>query len=784
MHETQRTYGRARTGAARRALLLLMPLLTALSAAAASGDSGGQTLFGFGPAQAAQQAGFEQSFDARLDPADLRAWLQKLSSDANHVGSPHDKANAEWVRDLFRQWGWDAQIEVFDVLYPTLKHHTLELVAPTRFVASLTEPPIPGDPTTALTDGLPPYNEYGADGDVTAALVYVNYGMPEDYQVLARRGVDVRGKIVIARYGEGWRGLKPKLAFEHGAIGCLIYSDPHDDGYARGDIYPKGGWRPPEGVQRGSVLDMTLYPGDPLTPGVGATRDAKRLPISEAKSILKIPVMPISYADAQPLLAALAGPVAPQSWRGSLPITYHIGPGPAQVHMAISSEWSLKPLYDVIAKIRGSDNPEQWVVRGNHRDGWVYGAWDPLSGHVTMLAEAKAIGTLLKSGWRPRRTLVYASWDGEEPALLGSTEWAEQHAAELQKRAVLYINSDTNSRGFLAPEGSHSLQRLLNDVASTVKDPETGVSTQARLRARMLVLGYEKDPTDKPDAAEDKARNARLAAAGGDLPIGALGSGSDYSAFLQHLGLTTLNIEYEGEEDQNGVYHSNYDTFEHYVRFGDPDFRYGVAEAQTVGHIVLRMADAQVLPLQFGALADTMGDYVGQLRKLTDEKRSGTAELGRLLDAQAFTLNADPTRVVGPPEREAPVPQLNFAPLDAAVARLQGSARAYDAAYAKLTAGQINLDASRRRALNELLQGMEQRLTDARGLPGRPWFKHFIYAPGVLTGYAVKTLPGVREAIEADRWSEANEYVGITAQVLTVYCDGIDRATALLTGGK
>ena len=783
MHETQRTYGRAQAGSARCAVLLLAALLATLSAAAAGGD-GDATLFGFGAAQSERQAALERNFDAQLSPADLRAWLKSLSAEANHVGSPHDKANAEWVRDQFRQWGWDAHIEVFDVLYPTLRHHALEMVAPTHFVASLTEPAIPGDPTTERTDGLAPYNEYGADGDVTADLVYVNYGMAEDYKVLARRGVDVHGKIVIARYGEGWRGLKPKLAFEHGAVGCLIYSDPHDDGYARGDIYPKGGWRPPEGVQRGSVLDMTLYPGDPLTPGVGATKDAKRLPISEAKSILKIPVMPISYADAQPLLAALGGPVAPQSWRGSLPITYHIGAGPAQVHMLISSDWGLKPLYDVIAKVRGSDDPEQWVVRGNHRDGWVYGAWDPLSGHIAMLAEAKAIGTLLKSGWRPRRTLVYASWDGEEPALLGSTEWAEQHAAELQKKAVLYLNSDTNTRGFLAPEGSHSLQRLLNDVARSVADPETGVSTQARLRARMLVLGYEKDPTDKRDAAEDKARNARLAASGGDLPIGALGSGSDYSAFLQHLGLTTLNIEYDGEDDQAGVYHSNYDTFEHYARFGDPDFRYGVAEAQTVGHVVLRMADADVLPLQFGEFADTVGDYVAQLRKLTDEKRSGTADLERLLDARAFALNADPTRVVGPPEREAPVPQLDFAPLDAAVVRLQGSARAYDTAYAKLTSGQIKLDPSRQRALNELLQGMEQRLTDARGLPGRPWFKHFIYAPGVLTGYGVKTLPGVREAIEADRWSEASEYIGVTAQVLAAYAEGIDRAAALLSGGK
>jgi N-acetylated-alpha-linked acidic dipeptidase len=755
-----------------------------VAVAAAAGTEEPAALFGFSAAEGAREVALEQRFDAALDPADLRAWLKTLSAEPNHVGSPHDKANAELVRDLFKQWGWDAHIEVFDVLYPTLKQHTLELVAPTRFTASLKEPPVEGDATSTRTDGLPPYNEFGADGDVTGELVYLNYGMPEDYRALARRGIDVKGKIVITRYGKGWRGLKPKLAQEHGAIACIIYSDPRDDGYAKGDIYPHGGWRPPAGVQRGSVLDMAVYPGDPLTPGVGATKDAKRLPISQARTILKIPVMPISYADAQPLLAALAGPVAPGEWRGALPITYHMGPGPARVHMAIDSDWSLKPLYDVIAKIQGSETPDEWVVRGNHRDGWVFGAWDPLSGQVALLAEAKAIGTLVKSGWKPRRTLVYASWDGEEPGLLGSTEWAEAHGAELQHKAVLYINSDTNTRGFLKPEGSHSLQHLLNDVARTVKDPETGVSSQARLRARMLVDGYQKDPTDEKDAAKEKAREARIAAAGGDLAIGALGSGSDYTPFLQHLGVTTLSIEYGGEEDQDGVYHSNYDSFDHYVRFGDPTFAYGIAEAETIGHTVLRMADAPVLPLQFGAFADTVRDYVDQLRKLVVEKRAEVAELTPLLDQNAFGLAADPTRMVGPPEREAPVPEVNFAALDTVLGRLTTSAAAYDAAYARFTAGQIRLSDAQRAKLNTLLQGMEQRLTDARGLPGRDWFRHFIYAPGLLTGYGVKTLPSVREAIEGSRWGEANNYAGITAAVLGSYCEGIERATASLNGAK
>jgi N-acetylated-alpha-linked acidic dipeptidase len=753
-------------------------------AAAESGTAEPAGVFGFSAADGTREISLEQRFDAALDPAELRSWLKTLSAEPNHVGSPHDKANAEYVRGLFRQWGWDAHIEEFAVLYPTLKQHSLELIAPDRFTASLTEPPVPGDATSTRTDGLPPYNEYGADGDVTGDLVYLNYGMPEDYRALARRGIDARGKIVIARYGKGWRGLKPKLAQEHGAIACIIYSDPHDDGYAEGDTYPKGGWRPPAGVQRGSVLDMAVYPGDPLTPGVGATKEAKRLPLSEARTILKIPVLPISYADAQPLLAALAGPVAPANWRGALPITYHLGPGPARVHLVISSDWSLKPLYDVIAKIPGSESPDEWVVRGNHRDGWVFGAWDPLSGHVAMLAEAKAIGALHKNGWKPRRTLVYASWDGEEPGLLGSTEWAEQHAAELKRKAVLYLNSDTNARGFLHPQGSHSLQHLVNDVARTVKDPETGASSQARLRARALVEGYEKDPGAERDVAEEKAREARIAGRGGDLAIGALGSGSDYSAFLQHLGLTTLSIEYEGEDDQDGVYHSNYDSFDHYVRFGDPSFAYGIAEAQTAGHIMLRVADAPVLPLEFAGFADTLHDYVEDLHHLVEERRTKVAELTPLLDQNAFGLAADPTRVVGPPEREGPVPEVNLAPLDAVLGRLKTSATAYDAAYTRLTAGQMQVTDAQRRQLNALLQAMEQRLTDARGLPGRDWFRHFVYAPGLLTGYGVKTLPGVREAIEGGRWDEANRYAAITAEALGAYADGIEQATAILTGAK
>jgi N-acetylated-alpha-linked acidic dipeptidase len=763
------------SGARRSAVFVLSAL--ACGGSLAAGADRPSVLFGFSAADSATQQTLEQRFDAALNPADLDGWLKNMASEANHVGAPHDKANAEFTRDLFQQWGWDAKIEVFYPLYPTLKSHVLEMVAPTKFVAKLKEPAVEGDATSTRTDGMGPYNVYGADGDVTGELVYVNFGMPDDYKDLARRGIDVKGKIAIARYGVGWRGLKPKLAQVHGAIGCLIYSDPQQDGYGQGDVWPKGGWRPADGVQRGSVADMPVYPGDPLTPGVGATKDAKRLAIADAKTILKIPVIPISYADAQPLLAALSGPVAPRNWRGALPITYHMGPGGTKVHMAVSSDWGQKPLYDVIARIPGSQFPDEWVVRGNHRDGWVFGAEDPLSGHIDMMAEGKAIGQLLKSGWKPKRTLVYASWDGEEPGLLGSTEWAETHAKELQGKAVLYLNSDGNDRGFLSAGGSHSLQHLVNDVSSSIKDPQTGVSTQARLRAKLEVDGFEKGASD-----EDK-KAAKEAVAGGDLGIAALGSGSDFTPFLQHLGLTTLDVSYGGEADGDGIYHSNYDSYDHYIRHGDPGFVYGIAEAQTIGHIILRIADTEVLPMQFVAFSDTVDGYVSELHELTDSRRNTALELGKLIDNNAFKLAADPTRVVLAPEREPEVPHLNLAALDNAVDRVKKSAKAYDEAYNKLMAGQMKLTAAQLKALNSELRSLESALTDQHGLPGRDWFKHLIYAPGLYTGYGVKTVPGVREAIEQNNFDEANQYSAMTAAALGAYCDRLDKATKLLSSG-
>ena len=749
-------------------------LLRVLTPCDAEGE-GTPGMLGYMPASAVTQQTVEKKFDALLDPADQRAWLEQMSAEPNHAGSPHDKANADFMLEQFRKWGWDAHIETFYVLYPTPKKVTLEMVAPTHFTARLHEPALPGDRTSQQTQAaLPPYNAYGADGDVTAELVYVNQGMPDDYKELARRGVSVTNRMVIARYGGGWRGLKPKLAYEHGAVGCIIYSDPRDDGYSAGDVYPKGGYRPAEGVQRGSVQDMTLYPGDPLTPNVGATKDAKRLSVPEAKTVLKIPVLPISYGDAQPLLAALEGPVAPSSWGGGLPITYHIGPGPAKVHLTLSSDWNQTPIYDVIATLKGSEFPDQWVIRGNHHDGWVFGAWDPLSANVVLMAEAKAIGELLKEGWRPKRTLVYASWDAEEPGLLGSTEWVEAHADELKRKAVLYVNSDSNGRGFLEAGGSHSLQTLVQQVAAGITDPETGTNVLARLRAMTLVGGSEKGAT------EETKRIAKQIAAGAAPPIGALGSGSDYSPFLQHLGIASLNLGFGGEDKSGGIYHSVYDSYDHYVRFGDPDFAYGVALAEVIGHIVLRAADAGVLPMQFASFADTVGQYVEEVHKLADDLRNQTDRQHQLLDEHAYQLAADPAETRLPPEREASVPFLNFAPLDNALLRLKKAAKNYDDALGKITASGRQLSAEQQNKLNSLLQGMEQTLTYASGLPAREWYRHMIYAPGMHTGYGVKTLPGAREAIEQRQWKEAEQYLGVIAEVLNNYCDRLDQATAAL----
>ena len=719
------------------------------------------------------EAALEKSFDASLRPTDLRDWMKLLAAEPNHVGSPHDKSNADWILAQFKSWGWDAHIETFEVLYPTPIDEKLELLGPKPFKATLQEPPIPGDSSSTAKDyALPAYVAYQGDGDVTAPLVYVNYGMPDDYKRLELLGVSVKGRIVIARYGAGWRGLKPKLAEDHGAIGCIIYSDPADDGYSVDAVYPKGPMRPPHGFQRGSVADMTLYPGDPLTPGIGATADAKRLSRADAKTILKIPTLPISYADAQMFLAALGGQPVPEGWRGTLPITYRTGPSTAMVHLMVKSDWSLKPIYDVIAEMKGSEYPDQWVVRGNHHDGWVFGASDPLSGQVALLAEAKAIGALAKTGWQPKRTIVYCSWDAEEPMLLGSTEWAETHADELKQKAILYINSDGNGRGFLGAGGNHDMEHFFNLVADDVTDPETHVSIAERRRAALRVAALS------PSAKEEARAEAKLAAdPAKDFPIEALGSGSDFSSFMQHLGLPVLDVEFGEEGDAGGVYHSRYDTFEHHSTWVDPGFVYDTLLAKTVGHAVLRAADSELPLQQAGDFADTIATYVTQVKKLADDKREAADIQAKLLADHAFALTADPTKTSGTPTALQPVPKFDFKPLDDAAATLQKSAKAYDAAFA---ADAAKLSPEDRVKLWAAMQTIDQTLAPDIGLPGRPWYKNLIYAPGRFTGYGAKTLPGVREAIEEERWADATQYITLTADALNAYSARLDQATKVL----
>jgi N-acetylated-alpha-linked acidic dipeptidase len=748
-------------------IAVLVSAFVLLPISAATNDD--QPLYGFTASSSKTERDWEGKFRAIPSPQILRDTMQRLSARPHHVGSPYDKENAEWILSQFKSWGLDAQIETFDVLFPTPKERVLELVGPTHYTAKLREPAVADDPTSSQqNEQLPVYNAYSIDGDVTANLVYVNYGLPKDYEELDRLGVSVKGAIVIARYGNSWRGIKPKVAAEHGAVGCIIYSDPRDDGYFEGDVFPAGPMRNENGAQRGSVMDMPIYPGDPTTPGVGAKGDVKRLALKDIPTLTKIPTLPISYGDAQPLLAALKGPVAPESFRGALPIAYHVGPGPAKVHLKVAFNWDIKPVYDVIAKIPGSEAPDQWIVRGNHHDGWVNGAEDPISGQIALLEEARAFGQLLKQGWKPKRTIIYCAWDGEEPMLLGSTEWAEYHGDELKRHAALYINTDGNGRGYLGVEGSHSLEKFVNGVARDITDPEKNISVWKRGQAQRLTSSR------RPDAQQDR-REARTRA---DLRIGALGSGSDYTAFIDHLGIASLNVAYGGEDD-GGIYHSVYDDFYWYTHFADTDFVYGRALAQTVGTMVLRFADADVLPYDFTDFADTIHKYDDELKTLLKNRQEEFRDRNQNLDDGVYAATSDPRKpTVAPPREEIP-PFLNFALLDNAQSNLDRSAEHYARAMKAFTANN-SAQPNALQELNDRLIQAERKLTDAQGLPRRPWYQHLIYAPGFYTGYGAKTLPGVREGIEEKRYQEADKEIVRAAKALEAYAAAVESAATEL----
>jgi N-acetylated-alpha-linked acidic dipeptidase len=721
-----------------------------------------ESLRGYTVAHSAAEVQWEQKFRAIPEPDRIRENMRRLSARPHHVGSPYDKDNAEWLLAQLKSYGLDAKIEQFEALFPTPKSRKLELLGPNKVTAKLDEPALSVDPTSGQKDEqLPTYNAYSKDGDVTAPLVYVNYGAPSDYEQLDRMGVSVKGAIVLARYGQTWRGIKPKLAAQHGAVGCIIYSDPKDDGYYRGDQFPNGPMRPADGAQRGSVMDMPVYPGDPQTPGIGAVPGAKLIPLDQVQTITKIPVLPISYADAKPFLESLQGETVPDNWRGGLPFTYKTGPSKATAHLALSFNWDRKPLYDVVATIPGSTFPDQWVIRGNHHDAWVNGAEDPLSGASPQLEEARALGELLKQGWKPARTIIYCFWDGEEPALLGSTEWAEYHADDLKQHAVAYFNSDGNGRGFFHAGGSHSLEQFINAVAKDIDDPETKMSVWKRERLAARLRGTPES------RAEAKSRP--------DTRISALGSGSDYTVFLDHLGVPSVDLGYGGEDQGGGQYHSIYDDFYYYTHFQDTDFVYERALAQTAGTMMLRMADADVLPYQFADQADTIHTYVTEVKKLADKMRTEIKDRNADLADGVYKAAADPRKTSVPPPSEAVPPYFNFAPLDQASDDLTAAAADYEKAF---SAHEQNADPK----VNMLLLATEHALTDPKGLPNRSWFEHMIYAPGFFTGYGVKTLPAVREAIEQKEWSAVDSQIVRTAAAIEREVDALKTATKVLNG--
>jgi N-acetylated-alpha-linked acidic dipeptidase len=693
-------------------------------------------LKGFLPNEVASAREWEERFRAIPRPENLREYMRFITEEPHIAGLPGSKRVADYVLAKFQSFGLNAWIEETQALMPLPKERHLELTAPESYVAKLVEPAMAEDKDSADVGQLPTYNAYAGDGDVEAQVVYVNYGTPEDYEELDEMGIDVRGKIVIARYGRSWRGIKAKLAQSRGAVGCLIYSDPRDDGYFQGLTYPEGPYRNENGVQRGSIMDMPVHPGDPLSPGFGAKTDARRLAMEEAKTLIKIPVLPISYGDALPFLRNLRGKVAPESWRGALPITYHLGPGPSTARLKLEIDWQTRPLYNVIAKIDGALFPDEWIIHGNHHDAWNNGAEDPTSGNVALMETARAFAELVKQGWKPKRTLVFASWDGEEWGLLGSTEWAETHKTELMEKGVVYINSDSSSKGWLGMAGSHTLQELVNDVARTVQDPVRGGSLWDAARAHAL----EEADDDEERAEIEKSE---------DLRIGALGSGSDFTAFLDHLTMASLNLGFGGE-GEGGIYHSNYDSFDWYTRFSDGDFVYGRALSQAIGTTMMRLANATILPFNFVDLADTMDRYVVEIEKTRDEAKDA--------------------------------PEIDLAPVKTAIGKLRQAGEAYESALSSISnVNSAALEAQPElRNLNRLLYSSERRLAYDEGLPKREWFRHQVYAPGLYTGYGVKTLPGIREGIEEEAWEEAKFYVKVIEGALASLVAQVDEARTLL----
>ena len=713
-----------------------------LMAAVMGGQSIGfaqTTIDGFAPKPSDNQRRLEEQFRAVPSAANAREELRRLTAEAHLAGSPEDYATAIYVRDQMRSFGLAADMREYQVLLPYPRTPSIvELIAPRHERLQVREDVVPEDPSSSSKKIVPLFNGYGASGDITAPLVYVNYGLPNDYEDLRKAGVEVKGKIAIARYGNSFRGVKAKVAEDNGAIGLIIYSDPADDGFTQGEVYPKGPWRPESSAQRGSVQFLFIYPGDPLTPGLPAIPGTPRLKKEQALNLPHIPVQPISYGDAQHLLKPLRGPVRPKGFQGGLPFTYHAGgTNDVRVHLKTDIEFATKTIWDVITRVDGAVEKDRWVVLGNHRDAWVFGAVDPNSGTTAMLELGRGLGQLMKSGWKPDRSIILGSWDAEEQGLIGSTEWAEENAAELKEKAVAYLNMDVAVSGpNFGASSVPSMWKLIHSAAQEVKDPKTGKSIYEAWRDRA-----------RADAADlelyDANGNERPAAA---PRIGALGSGSDYTPFLQHLGVPSLDMGFNGDY---GVYHSAYDSFYWMAHFGDPTFQYHVAAAQIWGTIALRLADAAGLPFDYTDYASQLREFVNETKRLAVRHK-----LADSFDAKSLLNAVD-----------------NFADEAAKVDKRRHS----EVLDAEKSSGGDAI--ARLRRLNDALMQAERALIDDRGLHGRTWFKHQIYAPGFYTGYAALPLPDLRQAIEDGRAGDASEAAGRITEA-------IKRATEVLKHGR
>ena len=693
-------------------------------------------LHGQGPAPNAA----EKVFLDTPTPARAGRWLAQLTEDPHVAGTPQEKKLADFVLARFKEFGLEAEMTRYDVFLNHPKSVSLKLVAPTELELALREEPYDVDKDSSTTGMFPAFHGYGASGSVRGEVVYVNYGLPADFERLRGLGISVEGKVTLVRYGGAFRGLKVKESQDRGAVGVLIYSDPADDGYVQGDVYPDGPMRPSSAIQRGSVLFLSHVPGDPSTPTGPSIAGAKRLTRDQMTNVPKIPSLPISYGEAEKILRRLGGPRVPEGWQGGLPFSYHIGPGAAAVAMDVQMDEGLKPIYQVIATIKGNREPEKLIVLGNHRDAWTHGAVDPNSGTAAMLEMARGFGAALKSGWTPKRTIIIASWDAEEYGLVGSTEWAEEHAADLQKNAVAYLNCDVAVTGpDLGMSGVPSLFALAQQAARDVADPQRGGSVGAAWETRERSEWAQRAPVDL--TAKDVTYQQRLAA---------LGSGSDYTAFLDHLGIPSVDFGFGGPY---GVYHSVYDNFRWMEKYGDPGFVYHAAAARLWGLMAMRLASAEVVPLRFGSYANTLQEDLDVMRR-------------------------DTIRRVRTPPAEGQKPPISpdFSEILSALQELRTAGESADrAADAASQSG----DAPGIRRINDALIQVERAFLNSDGLPKRPWFRHMLIAPGLTTGYAPWPFPALQQAIEE---RDAAMFATESKRVVAAIKAGADRLRAVGKG--